>query len=434
MAGTKRQKYPSRRKHEDFLFLENALRSPPDDSLTNIENHGGPLWTTPLIDGQVSQNIPWSSPQGNIHNNWSGTETSFLSSYNNAIGSSSQLNSPTANIFDGRLFPSQPFTQKSTGVISEMASFNDTPPRKLNCLLDFPLAASDRSQVEDDRGGESQQSVPSQQSYQTLQSNDNRILACPFYKMNSGKYSDCRTNILRRIKDVKQHVYRKHGKPSIYCAMCFEVFHKATLRDDHIKRRSCQEKPDPMYDGISEDQKKALSDTNSRGKLLEDQWFDVWAVIFPHAPMPISPFLGSYREEVEEFTRSIWCRKSGLIFKSIGAESIPGVDQAACRNYVTRVMDMFFEQIKNESTDTGSLDGTAFSKQTNISSPNTSRLRYQRALEDDPGQSRIQYTGNPFNNNGYYDNNNALGESEFDDLYDLVGFLKPDEKPRMWMM
>ncbi|KAI1635809.1 hypothetical protein F4809DRAFT_427506 [Biscogniauxia mediterranea] len=77
---------------------------------------------------------------------------------------------------------------------------------------------------------------------QGCEGNDNmnsRSFACPFDKSNSNKYSDCRTNILTRIKDVKQHVYRKHSKPHLYCPFCFQVFANANSRDTHIRQETC---------------------------------------------------------------------------------------------------------------------------------------------------------------------------------------------------
>ncbi|KAI1491721.1 hypothetical protein F5X96DRAFT_451763 [Biscogniauxia mediterranea] len=144
---------------------------------------------------------------------------------------------------------------------------------------------------------------------QGCEGNDNmnsRSFACPFYKSNSNKYSDCRTNILTRIKDVKQHVYRKHSKPHLYCPLCFEVFTKAKSRDNHIRQETCVPQRDPGYDGISEDQKESLREKSVRGKPVEEQWRDVWYIIFPGATPPESPYLQSYREEVASTIRSFW--------------------------------------------------------------------------------------------------------------------------------
>ncbi|CAI4217554.1 unnamed protein product [Parascedosporium putredinis] len=44
--------------------------------------------------------------------------------------------------------------------------------------------------------------------------------ACPFYRHDPFKYTSCLSYSLRRIKDVKQHIYRKHGPPLYYCAPC----------------------------------------------------------------------------------------------------------------------------------------------------------------------------------------------------------------------
>ncbi len=118
-------------------------------------------------------------------------------------------------------------------------------------------------------------------------------LACPFYKRDSSKYLSCRSNVLRRIKDVKQHIVRKHKKPEFYCPVCFDIFEETTTRDDHIQLRACFGRPDPMYDGITDDQKKHLSQP-SRGSTIMDQWRDTWRVLFPDVEPPNSPYIRNY--------------------------------------------------------------------------------------------------------------------------------------------
>ncbi len=81
------------------------------------------------------------------------------------------------------------------------------------------------------------------------------LLACPFYKWDAHKYHDCLRYGLRRIKDVKQHVYRRHTKPDLYCAVCYQVFSSADARDAHVRGMDCSQRLDiiSMASRISSD-------------------------------------------------------------------------------------------------------------------------------------------------------------------------------------
>lgn len=174
-----------------------------------------------------------------------------------------------------------------------------------------------------------------------------RSLACPFYKNDSNKYHDCRQNVLRRIKDVKQHMFRKHRKPDFYCPVCFGIFSDAMLRDIHIQERQCTAEPDPVYDGISEEQKKTLSQYPSRGKTIETQWNDMWNVIFPNAPPPRSPYLGNYREEMIPLIRDLWNKKRDQIISS-------AFTNTSCINqhtpFIYSLMEKVFDLFEVESS------------------------------------------------------------------------------------
>ncbi|KAJ1325208.1 hypothetical protein MN608_09919 [Microdochium nivale] len=89
-----------------------------------------------------------------------------------------------------------------------------------------------------------------------------RRLACPYYKLDSFKHKDCVKFEFARIKDVKQHLKRKH-----------------------INQH-----------GITEAQKEELKRHATRGTGQYAQWFAIWNVLFPD-PQPNSPYtLGLYDE------------------------------------------------------------------------------------------------------------------------------------------
>lgn len=77
----------------------------------------------------------------------------------------------------------------------------------------------------DERGEENdERGPPKKRNQSTKQSAMLQVfLACPFAKKNPVKYRGCYGYVLRRIKDVKQHIQRWHQLP-IYCGRCQEVF------------------------------------------------------------------------------------------------------------------------------------------------------------------------------------------------------------------
>ncbi|KAI5925600.1 hypothetical protein F4810DRAFT_659238 [Camillea tinctor] len=186
-----------------------------------------------------------------------------------------------------------------------------------------------------------------QRCYQPSEGSDSsseRPFACPFYMWNNERYSDCRAYRLRRIRDVKQHVYRIHTKPNFYCPICYGVFGDAESRDKHIQEKPCVPRPDPFYDGISEDQRKQLGPP--RGRTIEEQWYNIWYIIFPQVHAPKSPYLHTYREEMSSMIQSFLNdNKFRIIHETIRAESTPSTDHA----YLARMMDKLVTNFGNEA-------------------------------------------------------------------------------------
>lgn len=147
------------------------------------------------------------------------------------------------------------------------------------------------------------------------------LLACPFYKKDGQRFHQCLRYEFRRIKDVKQHITRRHKVPDFYCARCFEIFPKASLRDVHARDASCAVQLDPGsgFEGISEETRAQLTGSRytNRGKSIEDQWYDMWDVIFPSDPRPQSVFLGSYTEELVPKLRMVWNDKRSEIMGDV---------------------------------------------------------------------------------------------------------------------
>jgi len=118
--------------------------------------------------------------------------------------------------------------------------------------------------------------------------------ACPFLKRDPMKYETCCAYKLHRIRDVKQHLGRKHGMP-IYCAVCHQTFSDEDKRDMHTRERRCTQQPHAKPEGISEMQKKHLARKPPPNQTAEQQWYGIFDILFPEQrTKPPSPYLNMH--------------------------------------------------------------------------------------------------------------------------------------------
>lgn len=169
-------------------------------------------------------------------------------------------------------------------------------------------------------------------------------LACPFQKQNSHKHHECLKYALHRIKDVKQHVYRRHKQPDYYCARCFVVFKTADARDEHARSKDCENLQGPGFEGISEAQKIKLNKSSSRGLDTQGQWFEMWDIIFPGQQRPSSAWVGSYMEEMVPLLRSLWDHKSSSILAKVQRSQPSPFDRALLNGVVQSIFDCLEEE------------------------------------------------------------------------------------------
>ena len=131
-----------------------------------------------------------------------------------------------------------------------------------------------------------------------------RTLACPFWKYDPyTKYRSCGAYTLKRIRDVKQHLTRRHT-PTLYCQVCYVIFQERDRLEEHIETRSCSRAPGSQLDGISPTTDRILRGRANPKLSTEEQWFDIWSLLFPDKPRPFSPYndpvlsadIGDFRE------------------------------------------------------------------------------------------------------------------------------------------
>lgn len=236
---------------------------------------------------------------------------------------------------------------------------HDTPTAGMEALLMPPTHNPRAPHIEVSNNG-NRQLIADEQLIGSQTSPRNGWLACPWYKKDPWKYHDCAKYKLQRIKDVKQHTYRKHMKPSIYCHVCFKVFTKASYMDEHVQRKSCASRAGPKFDGITEQQRKQLNRNGNRGRDDSEQWYNIWDTIFPGEFRPRSPYLGNDRGEFLHLLRKFWNERRPDIISRVLQTSKPSFETQT----IQFIMESIFDLFKAESW---SLDLTPKQQQNDVS-------------------------------------------------------------------
>ena len=159
---------------------------------------------------------------------------------------------------------------------------------------------------------------------------DTPVFACPFWKMDPIRHMDCLTRRLTRIRDVKQHLQRKHYQGTFRCPICWKQFTILTDRDEHARLQSCKKLSLPrtgQHDFVSQEAQRLLKHRISRSATPEKQWYAVWDILFLHKPRPSSPYLGAMLEEASGMIRGFWQRECTEIVRRV-LETRP--EHAAC--------------------------------------------------------------------------------------------------------
>jgi hypothetical protein len=155
--------------------------------------------------------------------------------------------------------------------------------------------------------------------------------ACPFAKKDPLKYRGCYTYVLKRVRDVKQHLSRFHQLP-IYCPRCTHTFEAEDERDEHIRASPCLIQQQPItFEGVTRAQKILLGQRVSAKMTPSDQWFTIFDILFPgHTPRPKSAYINTeLTVELEAFQDLMYTEGPRLISSTI--RSI-GLDISAIEN------------------------------------------------------------------------------------------------------
>ncbi|KAI5924172.1 hypothetical protein F4810DRAFT_147291 [Camillea tinctor] len=114
--------------------------------------------------------------------------------------------------------------------------------------------------------------------------------ACPFYKRYPMKHRRCSRCVLSKISYVKQHLVRWHSA-GIYCARCYHTFSNNDELEEHIRQpKSCKIKALKQMNGMTTSQRELLSHRASQSQEADEQWFEIWNILFPGEKRPASVY------------------------------------------------------------------------------------------------------------------------------------------------
>ncbi|KAH8679347.1 hypothetical protein BGZ61DRAFT_535749 [Ilyonectria robusta] len=145
-----------------------------------------------------------------------------------------------------------------------------------------------------------------------------KSFACPYLKKDSIEYHECCMRRLNRIRDVKQHLARRHT-PERYCSMCFKTsFANQSILQDHISDRSCTIHDPSVLKGVSYDQPQQLSKKSDSKLTEEGQWFAIWEIIFAGSPKQASAYIDAgLSVEMRLFSEYSYTRGPAMLSEAI---------------------------------------------------------------------------------------------------------------------
>lgn len=156
-------------------------------------------------------------------------------------------------------------------------------------------------------------------------------------------------------------------------------------------RGPCQALPMPKFEGISEQQRQELKRYMSRGKPLQDQWFDMWNIIFPGRTRPKSIYLDTGCQGgmgggtgPTRLLRKLWSERKAQITELAlkrmqpRSSSSNSINQGRLLDTIALddVMEIFFEQVDTETptADDDSHESTTATTSPDLSNPQQSLL------------------------------------------------------------
>ena len=196
----------------------------------------------------------------------------------------------------------QPSSGKSNQASVASAADSSTPNQSSNTGLGWKRRRTEEGEEQDQADAALSRRVRKKLKPGIAQP---RFLACPYWKRNPNKHRRCCKLTLKRIRDVKQHLHRRHT-PEFYCERCFVIFPNDQSHQDHIVSALCRREPHAQLDGISHSQHRELCRKSNPAFTEENQWFAIWDILFPGSERPFSAYIDSELSEDLCLFREHW--------------------------------------------------------------------------------------------------------------------------------
>lgn len=157
-----------------------------------------------------------------------------------------------------------------------------------------------------------------------------KMLACPFWKLDSQAHRPCFHRKNKRISDVKLHLSRKHRLPAMdYCQRCWTAFESEAHKKEHLRdplSQGCKYNPGARPVGIDNNMAAALHKKSNPSLSTKDQWFAIWDIVFPDKPKPSSPYINESLSEdatqLQEIILSQWPSVLASIMDEAGRRNV----------------------------------------------------------------------------------------------------------------
>ena len=177
--------------------------------------------------------------------------------------------------------------------------------------------------------------------------------ACPFYIHQPELHEDCQHYILKRIKDVRQHISRRHKDSS--------------RRDWDCSGQAMLTVSPQQWERITQ---QAI-DPSSKTESLKEQWIRIWEILFPGSSPPRSVSLsnktppGDTAQTLHRLRR-FWLSKRDEIVKQTMQQARSSLENQPDRNFFDHFVDCFLGQFGQSEAD---MAGPSSVETTQVSTP-----------------------------------------------------------------
>ncbi|KAK6828375.1 hypothetical protein PG987_011716 [Apiospora arundinis] len=149
-----------------------------------------------------------------------------------------------------------------------------------------------------------------------------KLLACPFWKSDARRHRECFKLKLDGISRVKQHISRSHYHEN-QCGRCKMVFVEDLALQVHLKQGKCCWRGPEMLEGISHQQRNALTKKSKPQHSESEKWFAIWEIIFPGQQCPSSAYMDpTLSEDLSEFRLYAQTHGTRIIMEELNREGL----------------------------------------------------------------------------------------------------------------